>query len=113
MELSSAAPSMADTVNLVTDIQLHRTNAATMALLRSSIERWAADLSTPEQTVESYFVEIDFKSIKQAERRRFLNQIPTSFALKGEQVDELIAAGRELLLSNAEFQRLISDLGRQ
>ncbi|WP_291989194.1 patatin-like phospholipase family protein [Candidatus Accumulibacter sp. ACC007] len=113
MELTTAAPSMADTVNLVTDIQLHRTNAATMTLLRSSIERWAADLSTPEQAVESYFVEIDFKSIRQAERRRFLNQIPTSFALKKEQVDGLIAAGRELLLSNAEFQRLISDLERQ
>ncbi|MEF8724227.1 MAG: patatin-like phospholipase family protein [Candidatus Accumulibacter phosphatis] len=111
MELSKASPSMADTVNLVTDVQLHRTNAATMALMQSSIKRWAEDLSTPGQAVESYFVDIDFKNVPQAQRKLFLNQIPTSFSLKEAQVDELIATGRELLLSNQEFQRFIRDLG--
>ncbi|MEF8733340.1 MAG: patatin-like phospholipase family protein [Candidatus Accumulibacter meliphilus] len=111
MELSKAPPSMADTVNLVTDVQLHRTNAATMALMQSSIKGWAAELSTPGQAVESYFVDIDFKNVPQAQRKLFLNQIPTSFSLKEAQVDELIAAGRELLLSNQEFQRFIRDLG--
>lgn len=111
MERSKAPPSMADTVNLVTDVQLHRTNAATMALLQSSIKRWAAELSRPGKPVESYFVGIDFKNVQQAERKRFLNQIPTSFSLKEEQVDELIAVGRELLLSNQEFQRFLRDLG--
>ena len=111
MELSKAPPSMADTVNLVADVQLHRTNAATMALMQSSIKRWAAELSRPGQAVESYFVDIDFKNVQQAERKRFLNQIPTSFSLQEEQVDELIAVGRELLLSNQEFQRFIRDLG--
>jgi NTE family protein len=111
MELSKVPPSIADTVNLVTDLQLHRTNAATMALMESSIKRWAAELSRPEQAVESYFVSIDFKDVQQAERKRYLNQIPTSFSLKAEQVDELIAVGRELLLSNQEFQRFIRDLG--
>lgn len=110
MELSSAAPSMADTINLVTDVQLHRTNAATMALLKDSIQRWATDLSGPGSPVESYFVEIDFKSLAQAERKRFLNQIPTSFSLNKQQVDELIAVGRELLLSNGDFKRLVRDL---
>ncbi|WP_313953065.1 patatin-like phospholipase family protein [Accumulibacter sp.] len=110
MELSSAAPSMADTINLVTDVQLHRTNAATMVLLKDSVERWATDLSRPGRAVEPYFVEIDFKSIPQAQRKLYLNQIPTSFSLKKEQVDELIAVGRELLLSNAEFKRFVRDL---
>jgi len=90
---------------------LHRTNAATMALMQSSIKRWAAELSTPGQAVESYFVDIDFKNVPQAQRKLFLNQIPTSFSLKEAQVDELIATGRELLLSNQEFQRFIRDLG--
>ena len=79
--------------------------------MRESIKRWANELSTPDKAVESYFVEIDFKDIPQAERRLFLNQIPTSFSLTEEQVDELIEAGRELLLSNREFKRFLSDLG--
>jgi len=42
--------------------------------------------------------------------RRFLNEIPTSFALSTEQVDRLIATGRQLLRDNPEFQRLLASL---
>ena len=95
----------------MTDIQLHRTNAATLELLRHSIERWSAELSTPEARVESYFVEIDFKKVANPDRRRFFNQIPTSLSLDKQQVDDLIAVGRQLLRENAEFQRFLKDLG--
>ena len=49
---------------------------------------------------------------RQAERRLYFNQIPTNFSLTDEQVDDLIAAGRELLINNTEFQRFIKDLGK-
>jgi len=111
IELTNRNPSVEDTINLVTDAQLHRTNVATMELMHNSIRRWAKELATPEKPVESYFVEIDFNSIPQPERRHYLNQIPTSYSLTGEQVDDLIAAGRELLFSNTEFRRFIEDLG--
>lgn len=45
------------------------------------------------------------------ERRKFFHRIPTSFTLTDEQVDQLIAAGGELLRSNPEFRRLLADLG--
>jgi NTE family protein len=101
-----------DTINLVTDAQLHRTNMATLELLHNSVNRWSAELATPEKPVEPYFVEIDFNRIPQPERRQRINQIPTSYSLNKEQVDELIAVGRELLFSNNEFQRFIRDLGK-
>ena len=37
-------------------------------------------------------------------------EIPTSFALDADQVDQLIATGRELLRNNAEFKRLLAGL---
>ena len=104
-------PSVEDTINLVTDAQIHRTNVATMELMHNSIRRWSSELATPEQSVKSYFVEIDFTRIPDAQRRLYFNQIPTSYSLTEQQLDDLIAAGRELLLSNAEFQRFINDLG--
>lgn len=44
---------------------------------------------------------------------RFLNEIPTSFALSTEQVDRLIATGCQLLRDHAEFQRLLARLQGQ
>ena len=41
---------------------------------------------------------------------RFLNAFPANFSLSTEQVDRLIATGRELLRNNADFQRLVASL---
>ena len=110
MELSNEIPSLEYTINSITDTQLHRTNANTLGLFKSRIKQWSKDLSTPDKPVEPYFIEIDFKRITQARRRLLFNQIPVSFSLQKEQVDELIKVGRELLLSNPEFKRFIEDM---
>jgi len=112
IELTNQNPSVEDTINLVTDAQIHRTNVATMELMHNSIRRWSSELATTEQSVDSYFVEIDFNGIPEAERKLYFNQIPTNYSLTEAQVDDLIAAGRELLVSNTEFQRFIRDLGK-
>ena len=79
--------------------------------MQESIPRWARELSTPEQTVEPYFIQLGFKDIKQPEKLQFFNLIPTSFSLSDEQVDSLISAGRELLRSDPGFQRFVAELG--
>jgi len=112
IELTNANPSVEDTINLVTDAHIHRTNVATIELMHNSIRRWSSELATPEQAVDSYFVEIDFNSLPEADRRLYFNQIPTNYSLTDEQVDDLIAAGRELLVNNTEFQRFIKALGK-
>jgi NTE family protein len=38
--------------------------------------------------------------------------IPTNLALTNEEVDHLLLAGSRLLRDSPEFQRLISDLGK-
>lgn len=111
MEASARAPTLEQTANAVTDIQLHRYNASTVELLQASVRRWADELSTPAAPVESYFVRVDFEAVAEPERRAYFNGIPTSLALSDEQVDQLIAAGRELLRNNVEFRRFVQDLG--
>ncbi|PLY02124.1 MAG: hypothetical protein C0623_04150 [Desulfuromonas sp.] len=109
IEATNEIPSLENIVNAVTDVQLHRGNTATLERSRESVKRWAAELSTPDRKVEPYFVEIGFNSIPKKKRRFFFNQIPTGFSLGRDQVDDLIAVGRELLLGNSEFQRFLSD----
>jgi NTE family protein len=110
MDRSNKQPSLKETIGAMSGIQLHRYNVATIELMRYSMNRWAEAMSTPEQHVEPYFIQVDFKDIQEPERRRFLNQTPTSFRLSDEQVDRLIEAGGELLRDNPEFQRLLADM---
>ena len=111
MDMSNRQPSVEETINAVTDVQLHRYNAATLELMDQSLTRWAHHLSTPGKPVTSYFIRVGFRDVENPEHRRFFNQIPTSFSLTGEQVDRLIAAGRGLLRDNPEFQRFLASFG--
>ena len=107
---SAEAPGLLTTMDAVTNIQLHRYNVATLQQTQQSLERWSRELSTAERPVTSYFIRLSFEDVPDVSLRRFLNEIPTSLALSDEQVNRLVATGRELLRSNAEFQRLLASL---
>jgi NTE family protein len=104
------SPSIENTLNAVTNIQLHRYNVATLQQTQQSLARWAGQLSTPGRPVTPYFIQLSFEGVADGPLRRFLNEIPTSFSLSPGQVDQLIATGRELLRNNADFQRLVASL---
>lgn len=110
MDLTTKRPSISEVVSAMSDVQLHRYNVDTIALMKASMKRWARELSTPAQPVESYFILLDFHGIQDVQQRLFLNQTPTSFSLTDEQVDGLIAAGGELLRNDTEFRRLLADM---
>jgi NTE family protein len=57
--------------------------------------------------VTFHFVEVSFDRVRDEEERRFLNGIGTNFDLSDEEVDRLIAAGREVLRESAEFQAFL------
>lgn len=61
--------------------------------------------------MEPYVATVSLEAVKDIERRRLLERIPT-FSIGREPADELIAAGRELLRTNPEFNRLLEDLRR-
>lgn len=110
MDNSNRQPSLEETIGAMSDVQLHRYNVATLELMKHSVKRWAADLSTPNRPVTPYFIQVGFRDIQEPDRRRFFNRVPTSFSLTDEQVDRLIAAGRHLLRENPEFRALLADL---
>lgn len=109
MESSNRIPSIDETINAMADVQLHRNNANTVTQFKESMQQWADELSTDDFKINNYFVSIDFASIRERERRRFFNQIPVSFTLEPQQIEELIQAGRELVLDNNELHRFIDD----
>ena len=112
MDKTTEQPSMLEAMNAVTDVQLHRYNAATVDKAKESLNAWTAMMSTPEHPITAHFIEISFADTPQLQLRQFLNKIPTSFSLTNEQVDTLIASARSMLRTNPEFQQLLADLAR-
>lgn len=113
IDASSFSPTLEQTVNAVTDIQLHRSNTATVELFGRSMKRWAAELSTPERPVEPYFVQVELQAVTEPVQRALLQTIPTTLSLDSLQVDSLITAGRQLLRENPEFARFRRDLANR
>ncbi len=111
MDKSNAEPSISETISAMSDVQLHRYNTGTLALMEASIKQWAEDISTPDHQVTPYFIRIGVRDITEKDHRLIFNKIPTSFALSKEQVDGLVTGGRRVLENNAEYQRLVTDLG--
>ncbi|NOQ78891.1 MAG: patatin-like phospholipase family protein [Gammaproteobacteria bacterium] len=110
MDISNKEPSILDTINSMSDIQLHRFNRTTQALLEFKIKQWTKAISTPEHQVKSYFINVSLKNVQKNELRLLLNKIPTSFGLSKENIERLVGTGVNLLYQNPEYQRLLSDL---
>lgn len=113
MDQSTKQPSMIASMNAMTDIQLHRYNAATVDTVRNDLRTWAAQMSTPGHKVNAYFIEVGFKQVPDPHLRLFLNKVPTSFKLSEEQVEQLILSARNLVRSDPEFKRLLIDLNNK
>jgi len=111
MDLSNKTPSSVTVASSVTKLQLSRYNDDSMVLTRQLLEKWAEKLSTPEQPIEIYLVSVDIQNTADPAALDYLNSIPTSFELDDEQVEKLIMAGRQLMRSDPEFQKLLIALG--
>ena len=60
---------------------------------------------------ELYVIDVSFAALNDKEERAFLNELPTSFVLKDEEVDRLRAAAAKIVLDSPDFQRLLKDAG--
>jgi NTE family protein len=110
MDTSTEEPSIFDTIDTMSDIQLHRYNSATQNLIISEVHKWAKAISTPEREVKTYIIDVSIRNIKKSKLRFLLNKVPTNFSLDKKTVDHLIDSATNLLYDNPEYQRLISDL---
>lgn len=103
-------PSALQSINAMTDIQIHRYNAATKYLFEESLKGWSKELSSPNRTIQSHFIDIDFQQFATPEQRAEFNLIPTSLTLTEAEVNKLIKAGQQLLKQNTDFQRFMFQL---
>jgi NTE family protein len=108
MDKTTKQPGMLESMNAMTDAQLHRYNAATTEMVHSRLIAWANQVSTPEHQINAHFIEVSFEEVPQPQLKYFLNKIPTSFSLTSEQVDALIDSARTLLRNDPSFKEFLA-----
>ena len=64
----------------------------------------------PESRIDSYVIDLNFRQMKDAEKRKSLLSTVSSLFLPWQEVNQLIDAGRRLIKDHPEFQRLMRDL---
>jgi NTE family protein len=111
IDLSSAAPGFASMMNAVSGGQIRRYNFETLLLTEEVLNTMVREARDAGHDVRGFLVEVSFDDFFEKKDRRYFKRIPTSFKLSDHQVDELIWAGRELLLSSPEYHRLVRYVG--
>jgi NTE family protein len=110
MRLTNKSPSIQETVDAMTDVQIHRYNASTLQLFEDSLQKWGLELSTPKIKVQPHFIQLSFNQLPSEVEQPEFNLIPTSLTLTEPEITKLIQAGRSLLKNNLQFQLLLQDL---
>ncbi len=105
--------SLALMAGITSGIQIRRFNFETLELVRTSFERWADRISSAGHPFAFHMAEVSFSHVRDPERRRALNNLPTSFVLDDQAVNELRGVAREVLRNSEDFQEFLRTLGTQ
>ena len=81
-----------------------------MELLMERLRDMEASAAGGPAPVTVYPIEIAFHAVADPAERTYLEAVETSFALDSDQIDRLIAAGRQLLRASPALHRLLLDL---
>jgi NTE family protein len=111
IDLSWAAPGFAATMGAVSGAQIRRYNFETLLLTQKLLQRLGREARDKGVPMETFLVDVSFENFPDERNRRYFKRIPTSFNLSDRQVDELIWAGRELLLDSPDYKRLVESVG--
>lgn len=101
------SPSMLQTAGALTDALISRYTVETRALVRSQMQEIEQKMKTAGHDVNFYFVEVDFSALDSPGLQQYFNSLPTTLELDDEEVDSLIAAGRELLRQSEPYQQFL------
>lgn len=103
---------MTAVLSAITATQINRYTFETIELVREHLDQWARSLPPRKdgRPIRTHMVKVGFDFIPDADERAYFETLPTSFKLDDEQVDRLIAVGRQLLRSAPEFQSLLEEL---
>ena len=118
IDASDKVPGIAEVVDALLFGAGARATTETQEFLADLARQWQSELSrrsvdgkdvfAPGATI--HVIQVNLRDA-QGDQRRSLLQVPTAFSIADAEVSGLIAAGRSVLRSSPEFQKLLRSLG--
>jgi NTE family protein len=113
-----------DAVLGATSIPLNEYTFESLVTLHFTIDKFTKDIITGRcadkefmqgksydcADFKAYMVYVDIDQVTDKEKRERLKELPTSFVLQPEQVDELRGAAREVLTNNKNLKKFMDEL---
>ena len=115
---SDQVPIMSQAMRSMVDAPINRYSFDTVMLMRLALKEWQKELRDKPRDPDSpfapdakiYFINASLSDVVDPDERLSLMKIPTSLYLTDDQVDRLVRVASDLILRDAEFQRLMSDI---
>lgn len=104
---SYQTPSMVKTAGALTNALISRYTAETRAVVKAQMLELEKHAHAAGQNVHFYFVEVDFSALESPGLQQYFNNLPTTLELSNDEVDVLIAAGRQLLRKSEPYQQFL------
>ena len=120
IETSDRVPTMGQVLDSLIFGAGARETRVTLAILRQDVQRWSEELARVRgqpgspfaADAELHAVVVSLDQVPDADTRRALLRLPTSFALSPEEVAALQQAAADVLKNSAAFRDLLRSVGR-
>lgn len=99
IDIKKSTPSAHSALGAITDIQIHRYNDLVKSLVEKELNEWRNASSKRE----TYFIDINLNTAHESDD---MNNIPTDFTLKPQQVEKLIQHGYDEIRSDPQLSEL-------
>jgi len=104
IDKSADKPSVVDTIDALSDVQMDLYNDETKLLLGKKLTDFQAEFKAHGHDVKFYTAEVSFESVQAKTMKTYLNSLPTSLELSNEDVDVLINTASDLLRNQSGYR---------
>lgn len=108
IDYSATKPSVIDTIDAFSDVQMSLYNEETKLLLATKLTDLGNTLRQRGFQVGIHSAEVAFSAVQDKTLKSYLNNLPTTLELSDQDVDTLIRAGRDLLRNQPGYKQFLS-----
>lgn len=109
LDKTAAVPGFRDVVSSIVNIPIDQNSQESLRRFRAFVDQWNKDKQT--DGISFSFVSLNLKDLPPSELREKVLNIPTSFYLPPEDVDNLRTAAAELMKQSLDYRNLLTEFG--
>ena len=107
LDKTAAVPGFRDVVSSIVNIPIDQNSQESLRRFRAFVDQWNKDKQT--DGISFSFVSLNLKDLPPSELREKVLNIPTSFYLPPEDVDNLRTAAAELMKQSLDYRNLLTE----